>query len=41
MTPSQARDPVIPPALLADLPANVGTLLREFVQVLLQSADQV
>lgn len=38
MALTQAHDPVIAPALLADLPANVGVMLREFVQVLLQSA---
>jgi predicted nucleotidyltransferase len=35
---TQARDPVIPPSLLADLPANVATLLEEFVQALLHAA---
>ena len=38
MAVTQARDPVIAPALLADLPANVGVMLRDFVQVLLESA---
>jgi predicted nucleotidyltransferase len=38
----QTHDPVIPPALLADLPANVATILEEFTQALLQAAaDQV
>jgi predicted nucleotidyltransferase len=35
---TRARESVIAPALLADLPANVGVILEEFVQVLLQSA---
>lgn len=34
----QARNPVIPAQALADLPANVATVLEEFVQSLLQAA---
>jgi hypothetical protein len=36
---TQAREPVVSPAALADLPASVATLLEEFVQALLRAAS--